>query len=124
MRWTREVSGVGSLPYGARLRELDLFSISGRLLRLDLIKIWKVLNFGTGSELFSLFELARSTQTRGHSLKLSVPICNTEVLRRSLAVRRVFLWNSLPAEIVEADSLHLFKRGLDVSLADKLYAIL
>ena len=42
-RWTREVAGVGQLDYVSRLRTLGLFSIGGRFLRADLIKLWKVM---------------------------------------------------------------------------------
>ena len=38
-RWTREIEGVGDMPYTDRLKELELFSIHGRILRIDLIKI-------------------------------------------------------------------------------------
>ena len=43
-RWTHEVSGQEDLPYGERLRRLDLFSFQGRLLRSDLILIYKILH--------------------------------------------------------------------------------
>ena len=39
--WTRQIAGLEGLDYVARLKRLDLFSISGRLLRADLIKIWQ-----------------------------------------------------------------------------------
>ena len=38
-RWTQEIEGVGDMPYTDRLKELELFSIHGRILRIDLIKI-------------------------------------------------------------------------------------
>ena len=123
-RWTREVAVVGLLDYGARLRELGLYSVSGRLLRSDMIKIWKVLHCGEDSQLAELFQVSQISRTRGHSLKLVVPTCRSEVLRRSLGVRRVFLWNSLPAEIVETDSLAVFKRGLSEFLGGGLFEVL
>jgi len=123
-RWTREVTVLGSLDYVSRLRELGLYSVSGRLLRADLIKVWKILRSGEDSDLAVLFEMAHSSRTRGHSLKLAVPVCRTDVLRRFLGVRRVFLWNALPAEIIECDSLTVFKRGLDRVLGDKLFEVL
>ena len=105
----------------ARLKELGLHSVGGRLLRLDLIKIWKVLHCGEDSQLAELFQVSQISRTRGHSLKLVVPACRSEVLRRSLGVRRVFLWNSLPAELAETDSLAVFKRGLSEFLGGGLF---
>ena len=36
--WTRQVLGLENANYGTRLRELNLYSVKGRLLRADLIK--------------------------------------------------------------------------------------
>ena len=93
-RWTRRVAVVGSLEYVARLRDLGLYSVSGRLLRADLIKIWKVLHCGQDSELAELCEVCVTSRTRGHSLKLVMPACRSETFRRDFVVRRVLLWNS------------------------------
>ena len=43
-RWTREISGVEALEYVARLKAIGLYSIQGRLLRADMVKIWKSFN--------------------------------------------------------------------------------
>ena len=96
----------------------------GRLLRSDLIKIWKVLHCGEDSQLAELFIVSQISRTRGYSYKLVVPTCRTEVFRIFLGVRRVFLWNSLPAEIAETDSLDVFKRGLNDFLGDVLFEVL
>ena len=47
---------MGSLKYVARLRDLELYSVSGVLLRADLIKVVKILHCGQGSELSELFK--------------------------------------------------------------------
>ena len=41
-RWTRSISGLENLPYEQRLRSLGLFSVQGRLLRADLLLVWKI----------------------------------------------------------------------------------
>ena len=66
-RWTREIDGLGHLGYRERLEELGLYSIFGRLLRMDLIKIWKVFKGGLVQELQGLFELPIHPATRGHA---------------------------------------------------------
>ena len=43
-RWTREITDVSFLEYTDRLRVLDMFSVYGRLMRIDLVKIWKASN--------------------------------------------------------------------------------
>ena len=120
-RWTREIAGCSHLRYEDRLARLDLFSVSGRLLRADLIKIWKVFHCRIDVGLPSL--LARSTNhvTRGHRFKLVVRRANTDVLRRSWSFRCVNAWNSLPAVVVECGSIATFKRLLTLELGERLF---
>ena len=68
-----------------------------------------------------VFEMARSVGTRGHSLKMSIPVCRSEMRRRTFGVRRVLLWNSLPADVVQTTCLTTFKRRLDEFLGERLY---
>ena len=68
----------------------------------------------------SLFAVARDVGTRGHSLKLALPHCRSEVGRRSFAVRVVSVWNSLPSRFVEAGSFECFKRRLDGVIGSRL----
>ena len=121
-RWTRELEGMRGLQYEARLCATGLYSIWGRLLRLDLIKTWKALHAEEEVGLGGLFEFS-GRNSRGHNLKLSVPICRTEVRRRLLAVRQVATWNSLPAEVVEVGRVETFKSRLDVFLGDRLFEV-
>ena len=120
-RWTREIEGIGHLEYPVRLKEVGMFSIAGRLLRADLIKVWKSFNSEIDVGLSNLFERARYIGTRGHSYKLSVPRCRSDVRRRLLGVRCVEAWNALSAETVEAGTLVKFKRLLERDLGSKLY---
>ena len=120
-RWTRETSGMAHLPYDDRLRELGLYSVTGRLKRSDMIKVWKSFNSPSDTGLSNLFVRATYEGTRGHSFKLSVPRVHSELGRRAFAARCVTLWNSLPGEVVESTSLDSFKKGLDREMGDQLY---
>ena len=40
-RWTREIHGLSGMEYVDRLCSTGLFSIYGRLLRFDLVMVWK-----------------------------------------------------------------------------------
>ena len=122
-RWTREIAGMSLLDYPNRLRTLELYSVYGRLLRADLVKIWKILNLDSLESLTELFTLSGETRTRGHRFKLVVPACRTEVLRRSFSVRRIATWNSLPPHVVESTSLSSFKRALDDALSGAFYEL-
>ena len=54
-RCAREVEGIGYFEYDERLRRVDVFSVKGRMLRLDLQKVWEVLNPVVDVGLGSLF---------------------------------------------------------------------
>ena len=41
-RWTKEILGTDGMGYLERLQFLKLYSVQGRLLRTDVIKIWKI----------------------------------------------------------------------------------
>ena len=55
--------------------------------------------------------------TRGHSFKLPVPICRSEICCRFFNVRIVSTWNSLPVGIVDTGSLYSFKARLDCHMS-------
>ena len=71
-----------------------------------------------------MFELSRGVGTRGHMFKLSIPVCRTEVRRRTLSVRCVSLWNSLSAETVETPSLGKFKTRLEGEVGERFFSVL
>ena len=99
-RWTREVYGMQQLDYPTRLRRLSLFSIRGRLLRKDLIKVWKAFNEHDVG-LSDLFEMAQYSGTRGHRYKV-YPSVSWGIEKKFFSVRVVSVWNSLPSSIVES----------------------
>ena len=99
-RWTKRVMGFERLPYSERLKELDLHSVKGRLLRADLIKVWKIFHGESAIRPDELFTLSPLLHTRGHQFKLSHERCRLELRRRFFSVRVVPLWNSLPDWVV------------------------
>ena len=115
-KWTREIQGMDEMQYEDRLRVLGLFSIYGRLLRKDLIKIWKILHSEVDLGLHNLLDRNVDQRTRGHRFRLRIPHCNTDLRRKTFGVRRVMKWNSLPSEVVECESVVSFKRLLDMSM--------
>ena len=58
------------LDHSARLHELDLFSIRGRLLKADIIKYWKVFHSEQDLELSSIFVLASRVGIRGAPVQI------------------------------------------------------
>ena len=120
-RWTRAVEGMELLEYDERLRRLGLFSFQGRLLRSDLILVWKIFNERCAIEVNDVFALATGRVTRGHPYKIYVPRVDLEMRRRFFSVRVVAKWNALSEETVRATSLETFKRLLQADLGHQLF---
>ena len=119
-KWTRAVRGLEDVPYSRRLMQLDLFSVQGRLLRADLILVWKVFHGKCAISPEMLFTVNRSSR-RGHDLKIFVLRTNLDMRRRSFAVRVINDWNGLSQNTVQAQSLTSFKRALQAELGQRLY---
>ena len=87
--------------------------------------MWKAFHKEPDVGLRSMFERASGeVNTRGHSWKLSVPVCRSEARRRSLAVRCVGAWNALPAGVVGVTDFGTFKSRLTVELGERLFSVL
>ena len=121
-RWTREIEGLAELSYSERLKDLNLYSVQGRLLRADLIKCWKIFHGQSSIAPSVLFTLSSVTSTRGHRFKIAKPHVSVECRRRFFSVRCIDVWNSLPDYVVGADSVDIFKRGLHGSLGLALFS--
>ena len=119
-RWTKQIDGFADLTYAERLSRLNLFSIKGRLLRADLIMVWKVMN-GLCPHLSSLFVRLEHGRTRGHSKRIFLPLYTTDVRARFFSIRVISLWNSLPEEAVSSTSVHAFKRHVENFLGPRLF---
>ena len=117
---TRRVTGIGELPYDARLRELDLYSIKGRLLRADLVQCWKIFHQRCPFEPEEIFALD-PRQSRGHPYRIFKERFSTAARQRFFTCRIVNDWNSLPPLVATASSLETFKCELAKFLGDRLF---
>ena len=68
-RWTKRIYGFENLTYSQRLKDLDFFSVEGKLLKGDIIKYWEIFHSYSGICSEDIFVSARSDNTRGHRLK-------------------------------------------------------
>ena len=78
----RAVEGVSNLSYNDRLRRLDLFSFQDRLLRADLVLVWKIIHGHCSVNSETLFTFLPDTDTRGHVYKIYDQRANFEIRRR------------------------------------------
>ena len=119
-RWTKAVYGLEELPYPDRLRRLNLFSFQGRLLRGDMILVWKIFNGKCAISPEQVFTMDNFI-TRGHRFKIFVPRTRLDARKRFFPVRVVQTWNSLGHDTVDCTTLDSFKSLLHRDLANRLY---
>ncbi|BHF71211.1 hypothetical protein SprV_0401426600 [Sparganum proliferum] len=114
-RATKLVAGQGSLPYATRLANLDLFPLSYRQLRGDLIQAFRIIR-GQDCTLVpgDFFELATTTNLRGHQFKLRVTGARLDTRKFFFSNRVIEAWNALPVDVVMSASVEVFKRKLDL----------
>ncbi|XP_055492007.1 uncharacterized protein LOC129697443 [Leucoraja erinacea] len=115
-RFTRLIPGMPGLSYEERLDRLGLYLLEFRRLRGDLIETYKILKGLDRLDAGRLFPMLGKSRTRGHSLRIEGKSFRTKMRKTFFTQRVVNLCNSLPQKLVEASSLAIFKRELDVAL--------
>ena len=120
-RWTKRVERLSQVDYGTRLRTLNLYSVSGRLLRADMIFCWKIFHGKCSVVPEDIFSVSSDRGTRGHRYKVDHVRPYTDVRGRSFGLRVINQWNRLPDHVVALDDLKQFKAMLSDALGDKLF---
>lgn len=101
---------------------MGLVSLRGTFLRVDLLNIGG--SPAGGITVPTLLFFCRSVpdmRTQGHSYKLVMPVCNTNIKKRFCEAWLVQEWNSLQTYVVESDSLAAFKALLEQFPEDFLF---
>ena len=107
--FTKSISDLKHLPYTTRLSTLKLQSLEHRRLIADLTMCYNIIHNNNCLNTTTFFTLNTTSITRGHPLRISVPIARLNVRQHFFAHRVVPIWNSLSTEIVMASSTNQFK---------------
>jgi len=111
---TKQVPGLQNLPYKERLKHLKLPTLKHRRRRGDLIETFKMMNGIYDQNAVPGFDVyPRNNMTRGHNLKIRRPQSKTNLGQNRFTSRVVTDWNSLPEEIINAETINAFKNQLD-----------
>ncbi len=110
---TRLVTGMRHLPYEERLQRLGIHSLQRRRLRDDLITAFKIFKglLNTDPNLFVLPPARRGLG--GQPFKVLPGASRRRRRGSAFSVRIVKYWNRLPASVVTAPSVNVFKKRLE-----------
>ncbi len=82
----------------------------------DLIEVIKMFNGFVNVDVNDYFTLAQSRVTRGNGYKIVSKRCSSQEAKYFFFNRVVNAWNSLPASVVETESVATLKNRLDKNL--------
>jgi Reverse transcriptase (RNA-dependent DNA polymerase)/Endonuclease-reverse transcriptase len=112
-RATKLVKGIRKFSYKERLVYLQLPTLKFRRIRGDMIEVYKIVTGKYDNSVTPAIPRSEIVKTRGNSMKLSTQRSRYDIRKYSFTVRIVSLWNSLPDDVVLADSVNSFKNKLD-----------
>ena len=98
-----------------KLRNLDLNPLVNRRNNADLVECYKLMKSIYDVNVPEQLKLTNSC-TRGHNMKLFKPRSTSTNVQNSFFHRIIDKWNSLPSEMVNADSLLSFKAKIKLHL--------
>ena len=110
---TRMINGQRGKSYEQRLQDLDLFSMSHRRMRGDLIETFKIVKGLSGLKFDDLFSFIPSMGTRGHTLRLQRNHSRLQQRAQYFTNRVIPVWNRLPEIAVGCSSVDTFKKVID-----------
>ena len=100
------------------MKKLELFSMSFRRLRGDMIETFKVLNGIYDEDTAPTLTLSKNTRTRGNIQKLEIQKSKLNVRKNFFTVRVGKYWNSLPNYVINCEKVKDFKNNLDLFWKD------
>ena len=115
-RATRRMSNVRG-TYPERLQQLGLTTMEERRKRGDAIEVFKYLRgfLDVNKEtLFATKETSRpKTRHQKSFMPLSIPYARLDLRKNFFTVRGAKLWNSLPSDVRESNTVNRFKNTYD-----------
>ena len=116
-RATKLVKGCRNLPYGDRLKILEIPSLEFRRHFCDMVQVYKHLNVYDRSTVPSKF-IKRTRPSRRHAFELQPNFASDGVRgvqTKSFYYRSIPTWNTLPREVVDSPSVKVFKERLTIA---------
>ena len=118
-RATKMIPELRNKSYSERPKALNMFSFEYRLLRGDLIEVFKIFKGIDKVDYSNMFKFGDNIRNRGHFLKLDKPRCNIDIRKYFFSNRVVDEWNSLPVAVIGSTTVDSFKSSLDKHLGSR-----
>ena len=110
---TKMIPRVRNKPYEERLKELNLFSLSKRRIRGDLIEVFKIFKGFDNINVNDYLTVDRSNLTRNNGYKIIGKRFTSNEAKHFFFNRVVNIWNGLPRSAVDSRTVATFKNRLD-----------
>jgi hypothetical protein len=107
--FTKRFPGLNNLSYADRLLYLNLQSLEHRRLIYDLVTCYNIVYNRIANAFDDFFNFSHNPSSRGHHLRLSLPLVKTNTHKFFFSSRVIKPWNSLPSHIVSSDNVKIFK---------------
>ena len=112
-RATKLIKGYKKLPYDQRLKSLGIYTLFCHHQCGDLIEVFKIKKWLLQHQPLAVFIPSDVTSTRGNCMKLFKPHTRLNTWSKLFTQRVITSWNSLPDEVITANSIGCFKSKLD-----------
>ena len=110
--FTKRLPGLCYLTHIERLTKLQIQSLEHRRLVADLVTCFNIIHGFSSLQFSDFFKFSNSNRTRGHNLRLEIPLAKSSIRYNFFANRVIKPWNSLPLNVVNAISTNSFKNKL------------
>ena len=99
-KFTKQLPGLSTFSYYERLQILQLQTLEHRRLQYDLQTFFNIVHGINCLESQDFFTMSSNSKTRGHPLRITVPIAKSNISRHFFSCRVVHPWNSLSSNLV------------------------
>ena len=106
---TKLIPRLRNKPYEERLSELNLFSLTKRRLRGDLIEVFKIIKGIENMDMEKYFTIDTSNITRNNGYKIVGKRFQTNEAKHFFFNRVVNVWNSLPSNVIDCSTTDIQK---------------
>ena len=111
-KFSKRIPSIAHLSYPDRLLKLNLESLELRRLRFDLAEYYKILSSQSPVDKSRFLIHHPPASSRSTSIHLQKPTKSNSLTLSSFFYRQTHVWNTLPADLKNCDSIIKFRAGL------------